>query len=136
MTISRKPKTIFLIHSHADRMPVHKLYLRLVRDGINAWMDMERLQPGQDWQHEIHKAILKSEVAIVCLSANFNEPPGYRHEELKMALEKSRFTPVDEVSIIPARLESCDMPDTLSHLQRVDLFQPGGYKKLLHALRR
>jgi hypothetical protein len=98
-------------------------------------MDVERLQPGQDWQHEIHKAILKSDIAIVCLSANFNKQLGYRHVELKTALEKSRFTPVDEVSIIPARLEVCDMPEALSHLHRVDLFQLGGYKKLLHVLR-
>jgi hypothetical protein len=28
-----------------------------------------------------------------------------------------------------------DMPESLRHLQRVDLFKPGGYKKLVGALR-
>jgi hypothetical protein len=33
------------------------------------------------------------------------------------------------------RLEQCNMPESLRHLQRVDLFKPGGYKKLVGALR-
>ena len=136
MTTVHQPKTAFLIHSHADRKPVHRLYLRLAHDGVNVWMDVERLQPGQDWQREIHKAILACDVVLVCLSGNFNERQGYRHKELSLALDKARFMPVDEVSIIPVRLEACDLPESLSHLQRVDLFQPGGYRQLIRVLKR
>lgn len=135
MTMPRQPKTVFLIHSHADRKPVHRLYLHLVKNQLEAWMDVERLRPGQDWQNEIRNAILKCDVALVCLSTHFNKKPGYRHEELRIALEKARFTPVDEISIIPVRLEACDMPETLSHLHRVDLFTRGGYQKLVKALK-
>ena len=38
------------------------------------------------------------------------------------------------VFIIPIRLERCKLPDALSRLQRVDLFKPGGYKKLIRSL--
>lgn len=127
---------IFLIYAHSDKEEVHKLYHRIVNDGIDAWLDTENLQPGQDWQHEIRNAILKSDVVIVCLSHEFNKQQGYRHEELKLALEKSNFLPDDEVFIIPVRLEKCDMPESLCHLQRVDLFKAGGYKKLIRALQK
>jgi len=80
-------------------------------------------------------AILKCDVVIACLSRGFDKQQGYRHEELKLALEKSNFLPNDQVFIIPVRLEECDMPESLRHLHRVDLFKPGGYKKLIGALR-
>ena len=54
---------------------------------------------------------------------------------MKIALEKENLLSDDEVFIIPVRLEKCEMPESLQHLHRVDLFEPGGYKKLLRALR-
>jgi hypothetical protein len=128
--------SVFLIHAHSDRETVHKLYQRLVKDGITAWLDAEQLQPGQDWQNEIRNALLKCDTVIVCLSCRFDKQQGYRHEELKLALEKSNFLPDDEVFIIPIRLEECEMPESLRHLHRVDLFKAGGYKRLLRALPR
>ena len=124
---------VFLIHAHGDRSAVRKLHQRLRRDSIDAWRDVANLQPGQDWQSEIRAAILTSDAVIVCLSRAFNKQRGYRHEELKLALEKASLL-VDEVFIIPARLEDCDMPESLRHLHRVDLFVQGGYGKLVRAL--
>jgi len=136
MTTLTQQTKVFLIHAHSDREAVHKLYHRLVKDGVNAWLDAEDLQPGQDWQHEIRRAILKSTIVIVCLSRGFDRQQGYRHEELKIALEKANLLSDDEIFIIPVRLEKCDMPDSLRHLHRVDLFEPDGYKKLIHALQK
>lgn len=127
---------IFLIHAHADRATVHKLYQRLLREGLNVWLDAERLQPGQDWRHEIRTALLKCDVVLVCLSRHFGPGSGYRHEELKLALEKAAFLPADEVSIIPLRLEECELPEAIRHLHRVDLFARGGYRTLVRALKR
>jgi len=135
MKRSTQQINIFLIYAHADKKEVYKLYQQIVKNGINAWLDSQNLQPGQDWQHEIREAILKSDVVIVCLSSGFNKQQGYRHEELKIALEKAKLLPEDEIFIIPVRLENCDMPEVLMHLHRVDLFETGGYKKLIHALR-
>jgi hypothetical protein len=134
MKSTTQKTNIFLIHAHSDKETVRKLYQRLIDDGLNAWLDAERLQPGQDWQNEIRNAILKCDVVIVCLSNGFDKQRGYRHEELKLALEKANFLPDDEVFIIPVRLEKCDMPESLRHLHRVDLFKAGGYKKLVRAL--
>ena len=133
MNRSKPPLDVFLIHAHSDREAVRKLYTRLIKDGIRVWLDTEDLQPGQDWQKEIRKAILKSDVIIVCLSRGFNEQQGYRHEELKLALEKEKLI-IEDVFIIPVRLEKCDMPESVRRLHRVDLFKAGGYKKLISVL--
>lgn len=130
-----KQVRVFLIHAHEDRDAVRKLHQRLRRDSFDAWLDVENLQPGQDWQSEIRKAILTSDAVIVCISRAFNKQHGYRHEELKLALEKASLL-VDEVFIIPARLEDCDMPESLRHLHRLDLFVKGGYGKLTLALQK
>lgn len=125
---------VFLCHAHSDRETVRALWSRLKRDGVEAWLDRENLQPGQNWEREIRTAILKSDVIVICLSKEFNEQGGFRHKELKIALEKADVIPEDEVFIIPVRLDECDMPKSLMHLHRVDLFEAGGYKRLIQAL--
>jgi hypothetical protein len=135
MSESKRSLGVFLCYAHRDRQTVHKFYERLVRDGAQVWLDVERLRPGQDWEREIRKAILKSNVVVVCLSREFNKQRGYRHEELKIASEKAKLLSSSDIFIIPVRLEKCDMPESLQHLQRVDLFEAGGYKKLIQALR-
>ena len=134
--LKNKPANVFLCYSHTDRDTVHTLYSRLKKDGVDVWLDSEKLLPGQDWEHEIRAAILRSQAVIVCLSRRFNRQKGYRHEELKIALEKAESLHDNEIFIIPARLESCDTPDSLRHLHRVDLFETDGYKKLMKALRK
>jgi hypothetical protein len=123
---------IFLIHTHRDRDAVHELYARLAKDGIKPWLDAERLLPGQEWRHEIRRAILISDVVIVCLSTSFLRHRGYCQEELK----KAKLLPVGETFIVPVRLEKCDMPEPLRRWHRVDLFEADGYKKLIRSLRR
>lgn len=130
-----KPIRIFLLYARRDGQAVRRLYGRLVREGADIWLDSESLLPGQDWAWEIHRAIDASHVVILCLSRAFNKEGGYRHEELRLALEKASSLPDGHMFLIPARLEECDLPEPVQKWQRVDLFRADGYKKLLHALR-
>jgi hypothetical protein len=135
MTLSR-PLRVFLLYARGDKEAVHRLYNRIGKDGAKAWMDVEKILPGQDWQYEIHKAIHNSDIVIVCLSRRFNKQGGYRHEELRIALEKANSLPDGEIFIVPARLEECNVPEPLRRWQRVDLFEVDGYKILLSALKK
>jgi len=130
-----KQLRIFLLHARSDEDTVFLLYRRLTKEGADAWLDREKIRPGQDWQYEIRKAIYSSDIVIACLSKQFNRQGGYRHEELRIAVEKANLLPEDEIFIIPARLESCDMPESLRRWQRVDLFEADGYKKLIGAIK-
>lgn len=130
-----KQLQIFLLYARDDQEVVRHLYERIVKEGADVWLDREKILPGQDWQYEIRKAIQGSDVVIVCLSRQFNKQGGYRHEELKIALAKARSLPEGRSFIIPARLERCDLPESLRRWQRVDLFEVHGYKKLVNALK-
>lgn len=131
-----KQLQVFLLYARSDREAVHRLYQRVVKEGADVWLDREKILPGQDWQYEIRRAIRESDIVIVCLSRQFNKQGGYRHEELKIAVAKARSLPEDRIFIIPARLENCDLPELLHRWQCVDLFEAGGYKRLVSALRR
>lgn len=129
-----KPLRIFLAHARDDEKRVLRLYRRLIRDGVEAWLDRECLQPGQDWDHEIRMAIHCSDLVVVCLSNRYIHKRGYCQNELRIALDESNLLPPYRTFIIPARLEDCELPESLRRWQRVDLFDAGGYRKLIDVL--
>ena len=135
MTQLTQQKQVFLTYAHSDKKAVRKIYHRLIRNQINIWLDEKRLFPGQNWKYEIRQAILSSNIVIVCLSRQFNKQGGYRHEELKIVLEKAKSLPDDQIFLIPARLEKCDLPEPVRQWQCVDLFEADGFKKLLNTLK-
>jgi hypothetical protein len=53
MTTDKRPLKVFLCHAHTDRDAVRGLYARLTNDGVDAWLDKEKLLPGQDWELDI-----------------------------------------------------------------------------------
>ncbi|HEX9386188.1 MAG TPA: toll/interleukin-1 receptor domain-containing protein [Anaerolineales bacterium] len=57
MPETKRPLKVFLCHAHADRDAVRALYTRLTKDGMDAWLDKEKLFLGQDWELEIRKAV-------------------------------------------------------------------------------
>lgn len=134
MTEASRPLHVFLCHSHSDEKAVDKLVKRLIKDGVDAWLDKEELLPGQDWESKIRQAVRDSDIVIVCLSCQFNEK-GYRLKEMSIALDEVTLHPEDEIFIIPARLEECDVPERLKRWQWVDLFKSGGYERLKVALK-
>src|SRR4026207_1125772 len=124
---------VFLCHASADKTAVRELYQRLSKDGVDAWLDKEKLLPGQDWEYEIRKAVREADLVLVCLSKQFNQV-GFRQKEVRWALDTAMEQPEGEVFIIPARLEECETPSSLRKLQWVDLFEESGYRRLMLAL--
>ncbi|MEP7199466.1 MAG: SUMF1/EgtB/PvdO family nonheme iron enzyme, partial [Chloroflexota bacterium] len=126
---------VFLCHSSDDKPAVRDLYRRLLADGVDAWLDEEKLLLGQDWNLEIPKAVRASDVVIVCLSRGFVIKAGYGQKEIKLALDVADDQPEGAIFVIPLKLEECDVPDRLSRWQWGRLSEPNGYDQLLRALR-
>jgi hypothetical protein len=135
MTETKRPLSIFLCHSSGDKIPVRKLYERLVGDRLDAWLDSEKLVPGQNWRLEIEKAVKNSDVVIVCLSTQSVTKEGFVQKEIKIALDAADEKPDGTIFIIPTRLETCDVPERMNKFQWVDLFSEDGYSQLLKALK-
>ena len=74
----------FLCHSSGDKTAVRNLYHRLQKDGIEPWLDEEKLLPGQDWQNEIIKAVRASDIVVVCLSRASTTKTGFVQKEINM----------------------------------------------------
>ena len=129
-----RPLKVFLCHAHSDKADVKALYERLIKDGVDVWLDKEKLLPGQDWELEIRKAVRESDVIVICLSNEFNSA-GFRQKEVRLALDTAMEKPEGEIFIIPARLEACETLESLRTWHWVDLFDDNGYDKLLRALR-
>ena len=137
MIATDKPQSlrVFLCHSSGDKPAVRELYQRLCAEGIDAWLDEEKLLPGQDWQREIPKAVRASDVVIVCLSRGSITKAGYVQREIKFALDVADEQPEGAIFLIPAKLEECEVPDRLSRWQWVNLYEAKGYERLMRALR-
>src|SRR3990172_7875723 len=133
MPDNKRPLKVFLCHAHADRDAVRALYSHLTKDGVDAWLDKEKLLPGQDWELEIRKAVREADVVVVCLSKQFNQA-GFRQKEVRLALDTAMEKPEGEIFIIPARLEECNNLESLRKWHWVDLFEDGGYEKLTNSL--
>ena len=61
MTEAKRPLKVFLCHAHiiplwdADRDAVRGLYTRLTKDGVDAWLDKEKLPGnGNKWWFMIY----------------------------------------------------------------------------------
>jgi formylglycine-generating enzyme required for sulfatase activity len=133
MTELKRPLNVFLCHAHSDAKAVHTLYDRLIGDGVDAWLDKEKLIGGQDWEYEIRKSVRESDVVVVCLSQQFSQK-GFRQYEVRIALEEANLQPEGEIFIIPLRLEECNVPQSLRRWHWVDLFESDGYERLMRAL--
>jgi hypothetical protein len=133
--IDTKRHHVFICHASEDKPFVRKLYSRLVGDGIDAWLDEEKLLPGQDWQLEIDKAVKNAAVILVVLSSQSTKKAGFIQKEIKLALDVAREKPEGTIYLIPARIDECVVPDSLKNYQWVDLFDDKGYEKIKRALR-
>lgn len=134
MTDAKHPLRVFLCHASSDKPVVVRLYERLIGDGIDAWLDKEKLVPGQDWQIEIPKAVKNSDIVIVCLSSQSITKEGFVQKEIKIALDAADEKPDETIFLIPARLEDCQVPERIKKYQWVDLFVDDGYEQLFKAL--
>jgi outer membrane protein assembly factor BamD (BamD/ComL family) len=131
----KRPLKVFLCHASGDKPAVRGLYKRLVVEGIDAWLDQEKLLPGQTWRLEIPKAVREADVVVICLSNKSITKEGYVQKEIKFALDIADEKPEGTIFLIPARLEDCQVPERLNVWQWVDLFEESGYIKLLQSLR-
>lgn len=122
---------VFLCHASEDKRQVRSLARRLVDDNIDAWLDEARLLPGSDWSRAIHQALRTSDAVVLCLSAVSVRKRGFVQREVRVAQEVAAEEPEGALFLFPVRLSACEVPDSLRHLQRIDLKRRGAYASLL-----
>ena len=125
---------VFLCHDSADKPWIRELRSRLEDRGFATWLDEEELLAGQDWQLEIARAVRAVDVVIVFLSRSSVGKAGFVQREIKHALDVADEQPEGTIFLIPAKLEECETPGRLRRWHWVNLFEEGGYERLVAAL--
>jgi len=131
--------TVFLAYALEDLEIVRRLADALRAADCSPWLDKERLMPGQNWTQSIDRAIADSDAFVACFSPRSISKRGQFQSELRQALECAEKRPLDEVFLLPVRLERCVVPDRIAdQVQYVDLFPDWerGVKRLVRSIRR
>jgi putative sterol carrier protein len=124
----------FLCHSSRDKATVRALYAKLLDASVDPWFDEVALVPGQDWALEIRRAVKAADAVLVCLSKTAVTGTGFVHKEIGYALDAAEEQPEGSIYLIPVMLEECDCPDRLRRFHWVNLYDHGGFDRLLRSL--
>jgi hypothetical protein len=78
---------IFVSYAREDLITARKISASLQQYKLEPWLDVERLQPGQNWRQTIESAIKASAFFVALLSSNSVNKRGYVQKELRTALD-------------------------------------------------
>jgi hypothetical protein len=131
----REPRRIFLIYAREDLEAARRLAAELREHGFHPWLDVDEITPGQVWQKAVIRALEESAVALVLVSEHLAKK-GFVQEELKVAMETLQEQERNFSPVVPVRLDNSEIPERLSHVQWVNLFEETGMERLLSGLNR
>jgi len=121
--VARSAPSVFLAYVHEDASRVERLCDALDAEGFDAWFDRRKLLPGQNWPRSIENAIETTDFVIACFSGNSVTKKGEFQAEIRYALDCARRVPLDDIFLIPVRLDGCRVPTGIQReIQYVDLF--------------
>ena len=133
-----RPK-VFVAYVQEDAAEADRVFQALEASGFEPWLDRRKLLPGQNWLRSIEDAIDTSDFFMACLSRNSVRKKGGFQAEIRYALDCTRRVPLDEIFLIPARLDACSVPARIQReIQYIDLFPDWerGFRRVVTAMRR
>lgn len=133
-----RPK-VFIAYVEEDLPSAEKLCDGLEQAGFDAWLDRKRLLPGQNWPRAIERAIEVSDFVIGLFSRHGVSKRGHFHSELRFALDCAGRLPLEEVFLIPVRLDGCQVPPQVArNIHYVDLFPAweDGLRRIMAVMRK
>ncbi len=133
----RKMRQVFLIYAKEDIEKAKSLAQELKQRGFNPWLDIDEILPGQVWKKAVLSALEESSAALVLITENLAAKKGFVIKELEAAMEVLQENEKGISPVIPVRLsDSVKVPDKLSHIQWVNLFEKDGMDLLFRGLKR
>jgi len=129
---------VFIAYAHEDAAAAEKLFDAFTASGFDPWMDRRKLLPGQNWPRAIQYALETSDFVVTCFSTNSVTKKGGFQAEIRYALDCGSRIPLDEIYLIPVRLDECRVPARIQReVQWVDLFPnwKRGFQRVLKIMR-
>ena len=125
---------VFIAYATEDLATSERLFNVLRSRGYSPWLDRRRLLPGQNWPRRIEDAIANADFFIACFSSHSVKKRGGFQAEVRYALDCASRLPIDDVFLIPVRLDECRVPVRIQReTQYVDLFPDfdGGVERVV-----
>jgi hypothetical protein len=114
---------VFIAYVQEDAAKVDHLFNDLAANNFDPWMDRRKLLPGQNWPRAIETAIDSAQFVVACFSHQSVRKMGGFQAEIRYALDCARRLPLDDVFLIPVRLDECRIPARIRReIHYVDLF--------------
>ncbi len=135
----KRRQTVFIAYVHEDVEMAERLYDAFECAGFEPWMDRRKLMPGQNWPRAIQDALETSDFVVPCFSAYSVRKKGGFQAEIRYALDCAARIPLNEIFLVPVRLDRCPVPAQISRvMQYVDLFPDfhTGFRRVLRVLKR
>jgi len=132
-------KRVFIAYAVEDVETAERLYEALEARGFAPWMDRRKLLPGQNWPRRIQEAIETADYFLACFSTHSAGKRGGFQAEIRYALDCASHIPLDEVYLIPVRLDACRVPARITReTQYIDLFPDWarGLERLVESMER
>ncbi len=134
--MERQQTRIFLSYARKDVAEANNLYSILKRYGYSPWQDHKDLTGGRDWLEEISEVVNSCVFFLACLSQNaIDKQTGGLVQEIGEVLDIVKRQRKGSIFILPARLESVELPKEFKEYHGIDIHQPGGLEELIKALR-
>ena len=110
---------VFISHSSKDREPALTVCKALENRGVRCWLAARDIDPGENFQASIHRAIRSAKAMVLVFTQNANSSPEI-NKELALA---SQY----ELMVIPVRVEDVIPNDALAYelatRQWINLFE-------------
>jgi hypothetical protein len=129
---------VFIAYVHEDAYLAERLFETFAAHGYDPWLDRRKLLPGQNWPRAIEHAIETADFFIACFSRRAARKKGGFQAEIRYALECALRLPLEEIFLVPVRLDACDVPAQIRRqVQYVDLFPDfdAGFRQIARVLR-
>jgi len=134
LSLTRKKPTVFLAYTHEDRKTAVDLARSLRLAGIEPWIDVEKLLPGQRWMDQIKTEIEKASAVLLLLSNHSISKKGYFQKEIRIAIDMVKKQTKAMPYLIPVRITPIEITSELSSYQVIDLFDPASENNLVRLL--
>jgi hypothetical protein len=135
---------VFLSYVREDQELVDQLATHLKQNGVEVWLDREKIRPGERWQAAISSAIEQGAFFIACFStASSRRNRSFMNEELTRAVDELRKRSPDRAWFIPVLLDECQVPvrsigggESLADLHWLKLYEnwTDGLRRLLEVV--
>jgi TIR domain len=118
----------FVSYSRADLIHVISLVPALRKAGIETWIDIENLKPGERWKEAIEAALARMDAMIFCMSPLSLES-AWTSVELKCALERG----VKVIPLMMQRVEHDLLPPSIRERHILDMEMWPADKAAMHS---